>query len=475
MNARHFASVAPLAFLLLSAAGGAQGGRTQTVQSLATAATSARLDSLRGDTTRLLAFLREMPKGGDLHTHLGGATRAELMLDWAAADGLCFVSTTAVLARPPCQGPGVVPATSVVSDTSLKRRALEAWTMMNWRPGGESGADHFFATFAKTGALGVSHLGEMLADVTSRAAAQHVSYMEIMTNPDDGSIPRLGLPFINTSDFAVLRARLDSAGIRDSLRAASARLDAAIRHQREVLQCGTPRADPGCDVTLRFIYQAIRSREPALVFAQLYGGMEWPGIDSRFVSVNMVAPEHGPVAVRDFDLHMHMIDWLHAIHPTVKLTLHAGELSPAVTDATTMRSHIRRSIELGHASRIGHGVDVMQEDDPESLLRLMADRNVMVEIGLTSNDYILGVRGSAHPLARYLAQGIPVALATDDEGVSRSDMTHEYLRAVVDQKLGYSTLKTMARNSIMFSFAEDSTKARLLAALDSAFANFERR
>src|ERR1051325_5190072 len=144
MNARHFASVAPLAFLLLSAAGGAQGGRTQTVQSPATAATSARLDSLRGDTTRLLAFLREMPKGADLHMHLGGATRAELMIDWAAADGLCFVTSSAVLARPPCQAAGVVPATALVSDSTLRRKALDEWTMLNWHPGTESGADHFF-------------------------------------------------------------------------------------------------------------------------------------------------------------------------------------------------------------------------------------------------------------------------------------------------------------------------------------------
>jgi adenosine deaminase len=104
----------------------------------------------------------------------------------------------------------------------------------------------------------------------------------------------------------------------------------------------------------------------------------------------------------------------------------------------------------------------------------MARRHVLVEIALTSNDVILGVRGPAHPLAAYLAHGVPVALATDDEGVSVSDMTLEYARAVSDQRLGYVALKTMARNSIAYSFAADSTKKRLQSELERAFDRFER-
>jgi adenosine deaminase len=276
-------------------------------------------------------------------------------------------------------------------------------------------------------------------------------------------------------DFATLRARLDSAGLLDSIRSASRTVDRGEQHWRELLRCGTPTADAGCGVTVRYIYQVIRSRAPEQVFAQILAGFEWPAVDRRFVSFNLVAPEHGPVAVRDFDLHMRMIDWVRSSHPNVPITLHAGELSEQVTPRATMRSHIRQSVEMGHASRIGHGVDVLQEDDAESLLREMAARHVLVEIGLTSNDVILGVRGAAHPLAAYLAHGVPVALVTDDEGVSVSDMTHEYFRAVTDQHLDYRTLKSMARNSIAFSFADDSTKKRLQSELENAFKRFEDR
>jgi len=86
------------------------------------------------------------------------------------------------------------------------------------------------------------------------------------------------------------------------------------------------------------------------------------------------------------------------------------------------------------------------------LLREMAQRKVMVEICLSSNDAILGVRGARHPLPLYMKHGVPVALATDDEGVSRSDMTREYQRAVEDFGLGYTDLKAMARTSLEHAF-----------------------
>jgi adenosine deaminase len=97
-------------------------------------------------------------------------------------------------------------------------------------------------------------------------------------------------------------------------------------------------------------------------------------------------------------------------------------------------------------------VDVMNEKDPHQLLREMAERNVMVEICLTSNAVILGVSGTKHPLSEYMRAGVPVALATDDEGVARSDMTREYLRGAEDQKLSYLQLKTMARTSVEHAF-----------------------
>jgi adenosine deaminase len=94
----------------------------------------------------------------------------------------------------------------------------------------------------------------------------------------------------------------------------------------------------------------------------------------------------------------------------------------------------------------------MYESDPHALLREMADRHVMVEINLTSNDGILGIVPPHHPLPEYRGAHVPVALSTDDEGVSRIDLTHEYVRVAMEYGLGYLDLKAMARTSIEHSF-----------------------
>jgi len=62
------------------------------------------------------------------------------------------------------------------------------------------------------------------------------------------------------------------------------------------------------------------------------------------------------------------------------------------------------------------------------------------------------VKGRDHPLSLYREAGVPVVLSTDDEGVSRSDMTNEYVRAVTEQKLGYADLKQIVRDTLQYSF-----------------------
>jgi hypothetical protein len=270
-------------------------------------------------------------------------------------------------------------------------------------------------------------------------------------------------------------------------------LDDDEAKMRQVLRCGTPQADAGCAVTVRYIYQVLRGLPPQQVFAQILLGFELAQADPRFVGLNLVMPEDWYVPMHDFDLHMKMLDYLHGIYPKVHISLHAGELAMGLGPPEGLAFHIRESIEKGHAERIGHGVSVMNEHDALGLLREMAQRKVLVEICLTSNDVILGVRGADHPLLAYLRSGVPVALATDDEGVSRSDMTHEYLRAVQTYGLTYADLKRLARQSLEHSFLpgatlpaactaatcakllDSSPRARVQWKLEQAFAEFERK
>ncbi|MHC5769506.1 MAG: amidohydrolase family protein [Nostoc sp.] len=105
------------------------------------------------------------------------------------------------------------------------------------------------------------------------------------------------------------------------------------------------------------------------------------------------------------------------------------------------------------ASRIGHGVDILFEERPFELMEQMRRLGVLVEICLTSNEVILNVQGDQHPFREYWKAGVPMTLASDDEGISRIDLSHEYLLATTRYGLGYKDLKRLARNSLEYSFA----------------------
>jgi adenosine deaminase len=442
------------------------------------AATARYFASIRSQPSLLFVFLREMPKGGDLHNHLSGAIYAESYLRWAADDNLCLATATMTLVAATCDASaGQPPATAVLQNATLYNQAIDAMSMRNWNPAA-IGHDHFFATFGKFGPAS-DKTGEMLAEVTARAAAEHVSYLELMLTPAGTATSRLARGIVwdpKTPNFAAIRDALLAAGFRAAVAAeAKQRLDEGEGRQRELLHCGASQADAGCRVTVRYISQVARASAPEVVFAQMLAGFEVAAQDPRVVGLNLVQPEDALPAVRDFSLQMAMLDFLHGLYPRVKVTLHAGELTDGLVPPETLRFHIRESVQTAHALRIGHGVDVTREDAALALLREMARKRVLVEIALTSNDVILGVKGTQHPLQTYLKFGVPVALVTDDAGVARSSLTLEFRKAVEEQGLDYRTLKRMVRNSIDYAFADEPTRARLRTDLESDFRAFERR
>ena len=420
--------------------------------------TAQYLQSVRHRPLLLLAFLRDMPKGGDLHNHLSGSIYAENWIDLAAEDGLCVDRTTSFLIAPPCDvscekytsKPAIRCA---YGDHILYNSIIDAWSMRNWQPDSESGHDHFFATFEKFEPASYTHAGDMMAEAASRAAEDHLQYLELMHTADLTQSARLGAKIGWDEHLAQLRDKLLAAGLRDIASSTSKTLTGDENKMRSRLKCGTAEAAPGCEVTVRYLYQVLRGLPPESVFAQILLGFELASTDPRFVGLNLVMPEDWYVPMHDFELHMRMLSYVHEIYPKVHISLHAGELAMGLVPPEGLSFHIRDSVERGHAERIGHGVSVMNEHDPLGLLREMARKNILVEICLTSNDVILGVSGDAHPLAMYMKYGVPVALATDDEGVSRSDMTYEYLRAVETYDfLTYEDLKKMARMSLEHSF-----------------------
>jgi adenosine deaminase len=424
--------------------------------------TARHFESLRKSPPQQLAFLLKMPKGADLHNHLSGSIYAESYIQWAAENGLCVNNQTMALLAPSsksnCESKSdLTAASAALTNPVLYRQMVDAWSMRNWQLSGQSGRDHFFDAFGKFGPATFNQAGRMIAEAAARAARGHVLYLELMLTPDgvpDGVLStqigqRVGWDGNAESTLNKLKAN----GIANAAAMGIKNLQDAETRKNELLKCGTPQADAGCSVTIRYIAQVSRGASLGSVFAQMVTGFALANDPtSKVVGLNLVQGEDGLASMQNFSIQMQMLNSLRPLYPRAHLTLHAGELAPGLVPPDGLMSHVRESVMTARAERIGHGVDIMHESEPYGLLQEMARHNVMVEICLSSNDLILGISGSQHPLATYLQYGVPVALATDDEGVSRSEISREFLKAAQEQGLGYIQLKTMARNSLQYAF-----------------------
>ncbi len=414
------------------------------------------LESARSNPAALMDFLERMPKGGDLHHHLTGAVYAESYIDYAVEDGLCIDRVVVTLSPPPCDpAQGKVPAAQALTDFALRNHVIDTWSIRNFVPAPDDRdvRHHFFATFGKFDPVTNQHWGEMLAEVVHRAAVQHEIYLETMLTPDQGEATKLGRALGWNDDFAVMRSRLLAGGMAQVVADARKNLDVGESGMREILGCATARPDPGCALTVRFQNQVLRAFPKEEVFAQMLAGFELASADPRVVAVNLVQSQDEYRALHDFHLHMRMLDFLHGIYPGVHISLHAGELTPGeVKPEELLAAHIRESIEVGHAERIGHGLDVLYEADVPGLLAEMAQRHILVEDCLYSHEVVRGMTGSENVLPVYLRAGVPVALATDDEGIVRSELTWYFKRAVEGYHVDYPTLKRMVRDSLEHAF-----------------------
>jgi adenosine deaminase len=417
--------------------------------------TTLGMEVAKQNPPQLRAFLGKMPKGADLHNHLSGAVYAESFIRAAGEDGLCVVTKALAFANPENAGcaEGSVPAADVPKKQALYDSLIDSFSMRGFVPSpGVTAHDHFFNTFAKFGGTDARHKGEWLDEVATRAAAQNQQYLELMETPDFSHTAKLAAELGWNDNFDTMRDLLLAHGLRDDITIAKEGFDRADILRRDREHCGLAEESPACKVQIRYLYQVLRGFPRQQVFAQALLGFETASGDSRVVGINFVMPEDGYTSMADYALQMKFVGYLHDKYPKIHISLHAGELAPGLVPYEGLRDHIALAVRTAHAERIGHGVDIMYEDNPHELLHEMARNHVMVEISLTSNDVILGVSGKDHPFSIYRMFQVPVALATDDEGVSRINLTNEYFRAVQTYALKYPDLKQMVRTSIEHSF-----------------------
>ena len=418
-------------------------------------ATARAFERTADDPVERRRFLYAMPKGGDLHNHLDGAIYAENFIQWAADDGKCVNLDTLAIGTPPCDIEARRPALADLRyDGATVNRLIDAFSVRNYRLREVSGHNQFFSTFAKFAGAGVGREGDMLAEASSRAAAQNIPYLELMQSWGMFKAQYLANDAARFDPAAPVPELLGNSAITDLVADTIARLDRYEARRSDIQRCDDEAAVDGCNVTVRYLAQVIRTLPRKQVLAQTVLAARLVETDPRYVGINFVAPEDHPITLRDHAWQMRTIAAAMAsvADERRRVSLHAGELSFGLVPPEYLGRHIGQAIDIAGASRIGHGVDIVHNAAYPALMRRMAERGIAVEVNLTSNDVILGIRGDEHPFEAYRRHGVPITLSTDDEGVSRIDLTHEYQRAADTYDLDYGTLKQISRNALQYSF-----------------------
>ncbi len=400
----------------------------------------------------LYTFLYALPKGGDLHNHLGGAIRSEWWYDVATDPkrngGDTFYTRVKFTA-------GIDTGTPLILFQTIRQHAyaalpaaqqadfvrLDALTpeqKQAWldsvrldRPG--EGRNEFFDwIWPRLGGLfgNLDVVNNVMVETIKAYGAEGMRYLETQTSVL-GYADNAGNPISSADAANAIRRRL-------------AQPDAVATGVTVRFQVTGLRFFPDAEQQVERLYKFVDANRDLWVGINLAGIEEnGKGYPLRFLEI-----------FRE----------MRRKYPTLALSIHAGEMDGP-------DEHIRDTLLLG-ASRIGHGVNLIK--DPDTLLLLQQSRRVLVEINLISNRLLEYTPDLAkHPFPEYLRTGVPVCLNTDDRGMWDSNLTDEYYTAVTNFNLSWDELIAMGRNSITYSFAQPEVKAKLLADYDAAVAAFE--
>ena len=434
--------------------------------------------------SELTMFFTQMPKGGDLHHHYSGSVYAETYTEFVDKQGFCINTQTyrietdkavvaAERAKPAAQR-ACRSGAEVRADEDTWREVAKRWSNRdfynhtNLQPAPDQ---RFFQTFGYFGPVANDNLREGLLEIKERAIAENVGYIETML---------LLSPFIANPDFdsQAWATVNDDKALDDALRAKLAALDkdAAFNKSIDDFVQQIHAASEGIDderFTMRYQNYTLRLLNPSQVFSAMVSSFKAAAKGGRVVGLNIVGQESTHVSMRDYLLHMKMFRFLKSVYPNVKVAMHAGELALGDVPPEGLKFHIDQALAVAGADRIGHGLDLAHEANAPGIMKTMREKDIPVEINLTSNAFISGVSTTNHPLNLYRKYGVPYVISTDDAGVTRHTLSHEYVLFASQFKPSYAEVKKASYNSIRYAFLPVAEKQRLTRQLDQRYTEFE--
>ena len=441
-------------------------------------------EKIRNNEAELTAFFSQMPKGGDLHHHFSGSIYAEPLLQRAIADNFYLnTETMDVLKERPSTGNWQQFSTLKSNGTLdvYKQKIMQKWSVKDYNHVDYPSDKLFFESFMKFEPAIKGNFGQGLLELKNRAISENVSYIETQLS----TIPTTMI----TDDLTQFNSRLRKLALLKDEKAITKSLDslynlllkkdaesyATAFNTNFVAKLHKDLKIDDKQFTMRYQNFVLRFMEPVDLFKNLVIAFISADGSPLMAGVNIVSPEDGETSMKDYWLHMMMFKYCHSRYPNVKYTMHAGELTLGLVQPEELTWHIGAAVYTAGANRIGHGVDMAYEKDSYNLLRHMAKKTIPIEINLVSNEFILKVKESRHPLTLYKEFGVPIVISTDDAGILRTNMTEQYvLLAKRYKEISYTDIKQFVYNSINYSFIKEATvKKQLLKDLDSRFKTFE--
>jgi adenosine deaminase len=445
-------------------------------------------ESIRNNTAQLTAFFSQMPKGGDLHNHYSGSVYAETYISYVVQqDFFINTETLEVRASVDQSGKGWVNFSSLDKQGQLatyKQKLMQKWSVKDYNGVSYPSDKQFFETFGGFGIAndGPGRMDTGLLELKRRAQKENVSYIETMLT----SITCTNIKIMDTS----FNRRLEEAQLNRDEAMTTTLLDQLFKQvlDKNVKECAatfnrdvvtamhTRLHIDDSSFTMRYQNYVVRVLPPVDVFKNLILAFESASTSNLIVGVNIVAPEDNETSMRDYWLHMQMFRYCHARYPNVKYAMHAGEMTLGLVKPEELTWHINAAVHTAGANRIGHGVDMAYENNCYDLLKYMAKNSIPIEINLYSNEFILKVKEDAHPITLYRRFHVPIVICTDDAGVLRSNLAHQYVLLAKRYKdISYSEMKKYVFNSIEYSFIEEaSVKQTLKKDLEKRFEHFEK-
>jgi hypothetical protein len=447
-------------------------------------ATNDYFEKIRDNEVALTAFFSHMPKGGDLHHHFSGSIYAEPLLQRAIADDFYLnTETMDVRKEKPSTGDWQLFSTLKTNGTldSYQQKIMRKWSIKDYNNVDYPSDKLFFESFMKFEPAIKGNFGQGLLELKNRAISENVSYIETQLS----TIPTV----LNTDDLTKFNSRLRKLALAKDEKAILTTLDSVysslLKKEAEsyakdfntnfVAKLHKDLKIDDKQFTMRYQNFVLRFMEPVDLFKNLVIAFISADGSPLIAGVNIVSPEDGATSMKDYWLHMLMFKYCHSRYPAVKYAMHAGELTLGLVQPEELTWHISAAVYTAGANRIGHGVDLAYEKDSYDLLRYMAKKSIPIEINLVSNEFILKVKDSRHPLTLYKEFGVPIVISTDDAGILRTNMTEQYvLLAKRYKNVSYTDIKQYVYNSLHYSFIKDEgVKKQLLKDLDLRFKTFE--